>query len=42
LACFLATTLAGGKGVINAGDANFKKIVLDSGKASLVKFLAPW
>ena len=30
------------KGVVQAGDSNFDRLVLGSGKNSFVKFLAPW
>jgi hypothetical protein len=30
------------KGVFQATDANFKESVLNGGKNSFVKFLAPW
>ena len=33
---------AAGKGVVQAGDANFDAVVLGSGKNAFVKFLAPW
>jgi hypothetical protein len=30
------------KGVVQAGDSNFDRLVLGSGKNAFVKFLAPW
>ena len=30
------------KGVLQAGDSNFDRLVLGSGKNAFVKFLAPW
>ena len=30
------------KGVVQAGDSNFDRVVLGSGKNAFVKFLAPW
>jgi hypothetical protein len=30
------------KGVVQAGDGNFDRVVLGSGKNAFVKFLAPW
>jgi len=41
-ACLVA--LVASKGVINAVDSNFKKVVLDNidSSSSFVKFLAPW
>ena len=41
LACCLAVAAAS-KNVLNANDGNFDKEVLNSGKNSIVKFLAPW
>jgi len=39
LSCLMA--LASGK-AMQVGDKDFDKVVLNSGKNSLVKFLAPW
>lgn len=33
---------AAAKGAVSAGDKNFDKVVLNSGKNAFVKFLAPW
>ena len=42
LAVALIALASAAKGVVQAGDSNFDRLVLGSGKNAFVKFLAPW
>jgi len=42
LVLFALVASATAKGVVHAGDSDFDKKVIGSGKNALVKFLAPW